>query len=108
MSSFGSHISCPAGHEVRGWRFKMPTLPDSPWNLTFKLPSSGKLVDEIKATIGSLPPSHLALSAFAVGSFSTIATSLVYKRYFRRFRTSEWITPDVFTKRRWIRGVVTK
>ncbi|EGO28632.1 hypothetical protein SERLADRAFT_346624 [Serpula lacrymans var. lacrymans S7.9] len=32
---------------------------------------------------------------------------VVYRRYFRRLRTAEWITPDIMKQRRWIKGVVT-
>jgi len=31
----------------------------------------------------------------------------VHRRYYRRFPNSDWITPDVFAKKRWIKGVVT-
>jgi len=49
----------------------------------------------------------LALSVLALGSTSTIGTVFVYRRFFRRIRNGDWITPDVFAKKRWIKGVVT-
>ncbi|KAH7912076.1 SNase-domain-containing protein [Hygrophoropsis aurantiaca] len=49
----------------------------------------------------------IALSAFALGSVSTIAATITYRRYLCRLRTSEWITPDILKRRRWIKGVVT-
>ncbi|KAH7924409.1 staphylococcal nuclease [Leucogyrophana mollusca] len=55
----------------------------------------------------SRPITVIALSAFALGSVSTLAAAFTYRRYFRRLRTSEWITPDVLARKRWIKGVVT-
>lgn len=54
------------------------------------------------------PPESLALAAFLLGSASTLAVARIHKRFYRRFPTSDWITPDVFARRRWIKGVVTR
>jgi hypothetical protein len=71
-------------------------------------PSEKGLVSELKEKIASTPAPVLALSVFAVGSFTTVTSALVYRRYFRRIPTGDWVTPDVFSKRRWIKGVVTR
>ncbi|KAF9265087.1 SNase-domain-containing protein [Marasmius fiardii PR-910] len=38
---------------------------------------------------------------------TTIVALKVYSRSFRRIKNSNWVTPDLFTKKRWIKGVVT-
>ncbi|KAG0691481.1 hypothetical protein DFH29DRAFT_986269 [Suillus ampliporus] len=45
--------------------------------------------------------------SFFLGSVSTLGATFVYRRYFRRLRTAEWVTPDVLERRGWVRGVVT-
>lgn len=54
------------------------------------------------------PPESLALAAFLLGSASTLAAARIHKRYYRRFPSADWITPDVFARQRWIKGVVTR
>ena len=51
---------------------------------------------------------RLSLISFSLGIAFAVATSAIHKRYFYRFKTGDWVTPDVFEKRRWIKGVVTK
>jgi hypothetical protein len=58
--------------------------------------------------LGSRPTAHLVLSGFVLGSVSTLGATFVYRRYFRRLRTAEWVTPDVLQRKRWVRGVVTR
>ncbi|EPQ49870.1 nuclease [Gloeophyllum trabeum ATCC 11539] len=53
------------------------------------------------------PSSVPAPLAFALGALSSTLAALAYARYFRRLPTGEWVTPDVFARRRWIAGVVT-
>lgn len=55
----------------------------------------------------SRPVAYLVLSGFFLGSVSTLGVTFVYRRYFRRLRTAEWVTPDVLRRKRWVRGVVT-
>ncbi|KAF8496188.1 nuclease [Russula emetica] len=45
--------------------------------------------------------------AFLLGSATALGASTVYHRFFKRFRSAEWITPDFFGRKRWITGVVT-
>ncbi|KAF8153951.1 SNase-domain-containing protein [Crassisporium funariophilum] len=65
------------------------------------------LANEVKAQLDALPPSVLALSTFAFGSVTAMSTVLFYKRYMRRIKNSEWVTPKQLTRKRWIRGMVT-
>ncbi|KAG1849531.1 SNase-domain-containing protein [Suillus subluteus] len=57
--------------------------------------------------LGSRPAAYLVLSGFLLGSVSTLGVTFVYRRYFRRLRTAEWVTPDILQRKRWVRGVVT-
>ncbi|KAG0693879.1 hypothetical protein DFH29DRAFT_370226 [Suillus ampliporus] len=57
--------------------------------------------------LGSPPTAYLIVSGFFLGSVSTLGATFVYRRYFRRLRTAEWVTPDVLERRGWVRGVVT-
>jgi len=48
-----------------------------------------------------------ALSCFALGAGSAMGGAFVYRRFFRRLRSSGWVTPDVLKRKQWVRGVVT-
>ncbi|PPR00271.1 hypothetical protein CVT26_009023 [Gymnopilus dilepis] len=54
-----------------------------------------------------LPPSMLALAAFSLGSVTAVSSVMVYRRYGRRIRNVNHLTPDVLTGKRWLKGVVT-
>lgn len=56
----------------------------------------------------SMPVNLVALVAFALGGASSLGGALLYARYGRRIRNTDWITPNLFTRKRWIRGIVTK
>ncbi|EKM75415.1 hypothetical protein AGABI1DRAFT_80027 [Agaricus bisporus var. burnettii JB137-S8] len=55
----------------------------------------------------SMPVNLVALVAFALGGASSLGGALLYARYGRRIRNTDWITPNLFTRKRWIRGIVT-
>ena len=60
-----------------------------------------------------LPPAELDTNtvialAFVLGSATTLGASAVYRRFFKRIRSAEWITPDVLRRKRWVTGVVTR
>jgi hypothetical protein len=60
-----------------------------------------------------LPPVELDTNAtialaFLLGSATALGASIVYGRFFKRIRSSEWITPDLLGRKRWITGVVTR
>jgi hypothetical protein len=65
------------------------------------------ILEELQKKLESFPAPLLAITAFTVGSVTTVAATLAYTRYGRRLKNGEWITPDVFAKKRWIKGVVT-
>jgi hypothetical protein len=60
-----------------------------------------------------LPPFELDTNAvialaFLLGSATTLGASTVYRRFFKRIRSAEWITPDLLKRKRWITGIVTR
>ncbi|KAF7375131.1 putative endonuclease LCL3 [Mycena sanguinolenta] len=65
------------------------------------------LLRRAQANLNAIPASVLALSAFALGSITTVSGTMVYRRYFRRLKNGDWITPDVFARKRWVKGRVT-
>ncbi|OCH90073.1 nuclease [Obba rivulosa] len=69
-------------------------------------PDSG-IVANVNTQLASLPPHLLALSAFIIGSASALTARYAYVRYFRRTPNSDWVTPDLLAKRRWVKGYVT-
>lgn len=64
-------------------------------------------VKRLKAEFDALPPSVAVLATFALGSATAMSGILVYKRFGRRIRNSEWVTPKLLTRKRWLKGVVT-
>lgn len=53
-------------------------------------------------------PAAIALAGFLLGSATTLGASAVYRRFFKRIRSAEWITPDLLRRKRWITGIVTR
>lgn len=64
-------------------------------------------VSRVKESVQKNPPIVLGVSAFAAGVVSIAVGRKVYIRNFRRIQNGDWITPDVFAKKKWIKGVVT-
>jgi len=56
----------------------------------------------------ALPVPLVALIFFGLGFACSTGGALLYARYGRRMRTTDWIVPAYFQERRWIRGVVTR
>lgn len=50
----------------------------------------------------------IALAAFLLGSATALGASSAYRRFFKRIKNAEWITPDVLRRKRWITGIVTR
>jgi hypothetical protein len=62
---------------------------------------------QVQDELRRLPPGVVAVTCFALGSLTTVGVTLVYKRYGRRLQNSDWITPDILARKKWIKGVVT-
>jgi len=71
------------------------------------IPNASERLLWLRKMLGQVPPPLLALSTFALGSATTLAATLLYTRYGKRLRNSDWITPEVLGKKRWIKGTVT-
>ncbi|KAG6843408.1 hypothetical protein H0H87_004870, partial [Tephrocybe sp. NHM501043] len=94
-------------------------MPSLPWPWRSELPSAPEVASkpshdiinavprEIEARLDGVPPPLLALSAFGLGAVAATTTAVLYARYGQRMRNGDWVPPDVFTRRRWIKGVVT-
>ena len=59
----------------------------------------------LKSQRDTIPNSFIT---FLLGSTTAISSVLMYKRYGRRIKNSDWITPKHLAKKRWIKGVVTR
>jgi hypothetical protein len=86
----------------------MPSIPwPAGWNKVEPPEEIKGLVSRAQSNLNAIPMPVLALSAFALGSITTVSGAVVYRRYFRRIKNGDWITPDVFAKKRWVKGMVT-
>ena len=56
----------------------------------------------------ALPPSVVVLTAFTLGSATAMSATIIYKRFGRRIRNVDWVTPLLLSRKRWIKGVVTR
>ncbi|KAF7330349.1 hypothetical protein MVEN_02473200 [Mycena venus] len=86
----------------------MPVIPwPAGWNKGEPPEEIQGLVSRAQAKLNAIPAPVLALSAFALGSITTVSGTLFYRRYFRRLQNGDWVTPDVLAKKRWVKGRVT-
>ena len=63
---------------------------------------------QLVAQFEELPTPVAAGIIFGLGSVATVSTVLIHKRYARRVRNSDWVTPTLLTRKRWLKGVVTR
>ena len=56
----------------------------------------------------ALPLSVVVLATFTLGSATTMSAAMIYKRFGRRIRNVDWVTPTLLNRKRWIKGVVTR
>ncbi|KAH0834176.1 SNase-domain-containing protein [Lanmaoa asiatica] len=68
--------------------------------------SSGSLWTRVQ-TRSTETPATAHVLAFTLGAASGAGALLAWRRWVMRLRTSEWVTPNEFARRRWVRGVVT-
>ncbi|KAJ7116344.1 nuclease [Mycena epipterygia] len=86
-------------------------MPSIPWPTNWRSVEAPEkiqgLFSRAQSQLDAIPGPVLALSAFALGSLTTASGTLVYRRYFRRLKNGDWVTPDVFANKRWVKGRVT-
>ncbi|CAK5268606.1 unnamed protein product, partial [Mycena citricolor] len=85
---------------------KSPTMPALPWDKEISK-ELDTIRSQTRAQLDCISRPVLLLCAFSVGSLTTICGAFAYNRYLRRIPNSDWITPDIFAKKRWVRGTVT-
>ena len=96
------------------WGSKPKPEPPSPLDDLPKLRyrTVQEVIPELKtrfdAHVFSLPPHTLIASTFVLSSAFTLGARHVYTRYFRRIRSTEWVTPDMLGTGRWYKGYVVK
>ncbi|KAK7029461.1 putative endonuclease lcl3 [Paramarasmius palmivorus] len=56
----------------------------------------------------SLTPELLIALSFFAGSGSTILASRLYTRHIKRIRNHDWVTPDMISRKRWLKGLATR
>ncbi|KAJ7678561.1 hypothetical protein B0H17DRAFT_1078740 [Mycena rosella] len=85
----------------------MPSISWPDWRKVEPPEEIQGLVSRVQPKLNAIPAPVLALSAFALGSLTTVSGTLVYRRYFRRLKNGDWVTPNVFTRKGWVKGRVT-
>ncbi len=65
-------------------------------------------LQNLKTQLESTPTPLLVLVAFGLGLTGALGGKRLYARYGRRLQNGDWVTPDIFAKKRWIRGIVTR
>jgi hypothetical protein len=56
----------------------------------------------------ALPLSVVVLATFTLGSATAMSAAMFYRRFGRRIRNVDWVTPVLLSRKRWIKGVVTR
>ncbi|KAJ7183108.1 hypothetical protein C8R46DRAFT_1065892, partial [Mycena filopes] len=80
----------------------MPAIPwPAGWSKVEPPEEIKNVVGRARSKLDAIPGPVLALSAFALGSATTLSGTFLYRRYFRRIINGDWITPDVFARKRW-------
>jgi hypothetical protein len=58
--------------------------------------------------LGIPPSAAVGAGAFTAGVVAIVAGRKIHSRYFKRIQNSDWVTPDVFQRRKWLKGVATR
>jgi len=89
------------------WTGDKPSLPQENDGTLIKLHENEGVLTNLPKKLETFQAPLLAITAFTLGSATTVIAALAYTRYGRRLRNGDWITPDIFVKKPWIKGVVT-
>ncbi|ETW79608.1 hypothetical protein HETIRDRAFT_459646 [Heterobasidion irregulare TC 32-1] len=82
-------------------------MPSLPWSARNKPHNVEDDLKRLRTGLQTIPTETLVVSAIVLGSVTTLGSTALYRRFFKRIPTSEWITPNILKKKRWIKGVVT-
>ena len=83
-------------------------MPSLPWSARNKPHDVEDDLKRLRNGLQTIPTETLVVSAIVLGSVTTLGSTALYRRFFKRIPTSEWITPNILKKKRWIKGVVTR
>ena len=83
------------------WRKQDSTSTSQPNNFT-------AFLNDARTQFKDLPPSVVVLATFTLGSATAMSVAMIYKRFGRRIRNVDWVTPTLLNRKRWIKGVVTR
>lgn len=129
VSEGGSDMGCASGYQIchgcgRSWestvlsQLSPPLLRMSnPWPLPWRKQDSTSttqpnyftaFLTDAHTQFKALPPSVVVLATFTLGSATAMSAAMIYKRFGRRIRNVDWVTPTLLSRRRWIKGVVTR
>ncbi|KIK57480.1 hypothetical protein GYMLUDRAFT_46065 [Collybiopsis luxurians FD-317 M1] len=64
-------------------------------------------IHRLESNASNLSPHVLVASAFTAGAITALGCSRVHGRYFKRMQNSNWISPESFERKQWVKGVVT-
>jgi hypothetical protein len=82
--------------------------PESPQTDDSKpTPAQALAIHDISRLLDQPDTSTIALVAFLLGSATAVGASSIYRRYFRRLPSAEYITPNILRRKPWVTGVVT-
>ncbi|KAF9446578.1 staphylococcal nuclease [Macrolepiota fuliginosa MF-IS2] len=61
----------------------------------------------LESQLNSIPPHVRTLISYGLVATGAVGSVFLHRRYVRRIKNADWVTPDLLAKKRWIRGVVT-
>ena len=79
----------------------------NPWPLPSRKQATSSLADAY-TQFKALPLSVVVLATFTLGSATAVSAAMIYRRFGRRIRNVDWVTPVLLSRKRWIKGVVTR
>lgn len=88
------------------WPWSTTRSPTPPLPTTQPIQITNSLIGKVDAQLKVIPPSTLVLCAFAFGSVSTVGSTFIYRRFFKRIINSDGVTSDMIAKKRWLKGRV--
>ncbi|KAL5533079.1 LCL3 [Sanghuangporus sanghuang] len=79
----------------------------SPKNTKTPKEEAKSKLEEWLAIYEGQPVKYRLPCTLAAGSVVMLAFQIIYRIHLRRYPTHEWITPDLYAKKLWIKGIVT-
>jgi hypothetical protein len=84
-------------------------MPLGPWSREDPKPSTSQSTLDFNGySFKANDPVVTGVLLLSAGAVVGIVGARVNKKYFRRIRNSDWVTPDMFARKRVLRGYVTR